>query len=366
MKKIFLRKSVEVAIVLMLIICALLPFAFPVAGAGNTAMGCYPSSYDVTVGETFNVTVWLNADENVDSWLVDLLNFNETVLGMINATAVSISSFWKSSGFYDNGTIDNDSGKITGIQALFIYSESTVNTTLFTVDFVALKPGLCYINLTDAEAFSGGPNVLHTWYNTSVTIHQEGPVLSGENPSNGATSVEITQSTVNVTITDAEGDPMDWTIQGQYVTNTGANGATNGSVSANLITPLPYGTTVTWYVNVTDGYDWTNETYHLTTRSRPSGGGGGSCLGNLFSFIAGLIGVTVELPLGIIGASPMGQPNIIDAEEQSNIIDDIGQSDTIDEETCEETEIADTSEILMDWNTVIEEDYSELLSDWYR
>ena len=275
MKKIFLRKSVEVAIVLMLIICALLPFAFPVAGAGNTAMGCYPSSYDVTVGETFNVTVWLNADENVDSWLVDLLNFNETVLGMINATAVSISSFWKSSGFYDNGTIDNDSGKITGIQALFIYSESTVNTTLFTVDFVALKPGLCYINLTDAEAFSGGPNVLHTWYNTSVTIHQEGPVLSGENPSNGATSVEITQSTVNVTITDAEGDPMDWTIQGQYVTNTGANGATNGSVSANLITPLPYGTTVTWYVNVTDGYDWTNETYHLTTRIRPSDEGEG-------------------------------------------------------------------------------------------
>jgi hypothetical protein len=40
---------------------------------------------------------------------------------------------------------------------------------------------------------------------------------------------------------------------------------TDGSKQADLITPLPYGTNIIWYVNVTDGYVWTNLTYNFTT-----------------------------------------------------------------------------------------------------
>ena len=85
-----------------------------------------------------------------------------------------------------------------------------------------------------------------------------------------STNIDIMQSLVNVTITDVNGDPMDWTIEGQYIVNTGVNGASNGSISANLNTPLPYGTTIIWYVNVTDGTSWTNESYVFTTENEPA------------------------------------------------------------------------------------------------
>jgi hypothetical protein len=154
----------------MLIIPLIFTISFPVSAAGNTKMGC-SSPNDVTVGDTFNVTVWLNADEPVDSWMIGLLSFNNAVLGMANANYVSIDTNW-TSGFYDNGTIHNSTGNITGIQA-FIMSNSTTNTTIFTVNFTAVKPGVCYIKLTEVEAYSDGPNVLITTYNTSISNHQD-------------------------------------------------------------------------------------------------------------------------------------------------------------------------------------------------
>ena len=84
--------------------------SFPVSAAGNTKMGCIISEGDVTVGDTFNVTVWLNASETVDSWWVGQLSFNNA-----DANSVSIDPYWW--GFCDNGTIDNNNGRITGIQA---------------------------------------------------------------------------------------------------------------------------------------------------------------------------------------------------------------------------------------------------------
>jgi len=155
----------------MLITSLMFTITFPVSAVGNTKMGCVISKNDVTVGGTFNITVWLNASETVDSWLVGQLNFDNTVLGMANANSVSIDSYW-TSGFYDNGTIHNSAGNITGIQA-FIMSNSTTNTTIFNVSFTAKKAGTCYIKLTEAGAYSEGANVLNTTYNTSILIKSE-------------------------------------------------------------------------------------------------------------------------------------------------------------------------------------------------
>jgi len=147
----------------MLITSLTFMISFPVSAAGNTKMGCVISEDEVTVGETFNVTVWLNADEPVDSWWVGQLIFNNA-----DADSVLIDSYWTSY-FYDNGTIDNDIGTITGIEA-FIDINSTINTTIFTVNFTAVKAGTCYIKLAEAGAYSEGPNVLNTTYNTSIEI----------------------------------------------------------------------------------------------------------------------------------------------------------------------------------------------------
>ena len=154
---------------MILAIFVTLIIALSISAAGDTVIGCYTSSNSVYVGSDFNLTVWLNTSDPVDSWWVGILSYNTTVLKMADATSLSINSFWKT-GFYDNGTIDNNNGKITGIQA-WINTNSTSNTTLFNITFNAKKPGTCNIKLNQAEAFFVGPNILDNTSNTSIKIN---------------------------------------------------------------------------------------------------------------------------------------------------------------------------------------------------
>ncbi len=161
----------------MLITSLTFIISFPVSAAGNTKMGCYTSSEEVIVGDTFNVTVWLNSNETVDSWWVGQLRFNNAY-----ADSVSIDPYWRE--FYDNGTIDNNAGKITGIQAFINTTVSTTNTTMFNVSFTAVQAGTCDIRLTGAKAYSRGPNVLDTTYDTSILIKSaESPTPPYQPPS---------------------------------------------------------------------------------------------------------------------------------------------------------------------------------------
>jgi len=93
------------------------------------------------------------------------------------------------------------------------------------------------------------------------------PIFSNEVPLNNSLSIKITQATVNVTIIDPQDDPFDWTIEGLYVNDASGNDDVNGSKSATLITPLPFGTDIIWYVNATDGVNSTYEIYNFKTRS---------------------------------------------------------------------------------------------------
>lgn len=116
---------------------------------------------------------------------------------------------------------------------------------------------------------SAGPDnanvfIYELWTNGSYTVNLA-PIQTGENPADNSGNIEVNQATVNVTINDPEGDTFNWTIQGAYVTNNASNDDTNGSKQANLITPLPFGTNIIWYVNVTDGNNWNNQTYNFTT-----------------------------------------------------------------------------------------------------
>jgi len=91
------------------------------------------------------------------------------------------------------------------------------------------------------------------------------PSVSNPSPSNGATDVPISTSQLSVDISDPEGDLMNWTIEtSPNIGNASGNNAGNGTITCS-ISGLDYGTTYTWYVNVTDGNSWTNETYTFTT-----------------------------------------------------------------------------------------------------
>jgi len=94
------------------------------------------------------------------------------------------------------------------------------------------------------------------------------PTLSSENPTDNSGNIDKNKATVSVIINDPDGNTFNWQIHGTHVTTNSGSGATNGTKTANLITPLPYGTNVIWYVNVTDGSLWTNATYNFTVRSQ--------------------------------------------------------------------------------------------------
>jgi len=97
------------------------------------------------------------------------------------------------------------------------------------------------------------------------------PVQSGESPTNGSTNI-TTMPSLHVICTDADSDTMTATWRsnssGAWVTF-----ATNSSISSGTnITQTnsnfsAYSTTYYWSVNLTDGTDWCNETYHFTTEA---------------------------------------------------------------------------------------------------
>ena len=98
----------------------------------------------------------------------------------------------------------------------------------------------------------------------ATTDENQIPVQTNPNPANNTGNIPITQTNVQITIEDPEGDTFNWTIEGQYITNASENDDANGTKTANLQTPLPYNTNVIWYVNTTDDYGGSNAVYNFT------------------------------------------------------------------------------------------------------
>ena len=120
------------------------------------------------------------------------------------------------------------------------------------------------VNATDG---SGGYHEEIYHFTTSVN---NPPDLSYENPIHLLTGVPTSLSAVNITIADEDGDPMDWSIEtSPNIGSNSGNNEGNGSKSCSIL-GLIEGTIYYWYVNVTDGIMWTNETYSFTTSYKPT------------------------------------------------------------------------------------------------
>ena len=109
-----------------------------------------------------------------------------------------------------------------------------------------------------------------------TTASNQVPLQSSEDPFHKETDVDSGQSSIIVNIADSEGDLMNWTIE----TSTGNSNSSsspmgNGTISCDLTTPLTYDANITWHVNITDGFDWTNKSYSFIVESKPSGGNNG-------------------------------------------------------------------------------------------
>lgn len=97
-------------------------------------------------------------------------------------------------------------------------------------------------------------------------------VISNEYLQNGSPEIRITTIRILINNNDIDGDLLNYSIE----TNPNIGSINNlsgpgelGGVKTCSISGLAYSTTYTWYVNVTDGTDWTNETFWFETENPP-------------------------------------------------------------------------------------------------
>ena len=115
------------------------------------------------------------------------------------------------------------------------------------------------VNLTDGLTWNN-----QTYNFTTITLGA--PQQSNEYPNDGAIGISRFQTNVSVYISDINGDLMDWTIEVDNSDSNSGNNNPNGTINCSLSTPLSYSTTYTWWVNITDGIHWFNQTYTFTTQ----------------------------------------------------------------------------------------------------
>jgi len=109
-----------------------------------------------------------------------------------------------------------------------------------------------------------------------TTANNQVPSQSNEDPLHSGTDVDSELSSINVNIADSEGDLMNWTIEASTGdSNSSSSPMGNGTISCDLTTPLSYDANIIWYVNITDGFDWTRKSYSFTVESEPAGDNNG-------------------------------------------------------------------------------------------
>jgi len=182
-----------------------------------------------------------------------------TSLVSLNESTVVVSYQDHGNSYYGTSLILEISG--TTIQS--IGDETIFNT--------ARTPYIDSSFLTNTKFIVTYQDYGNSRYGTAIIgITKQPPTISNPQPPNGATNVPVTLSQLSVEISDPEGDLMDWTIEtSPNIGSASGNNAEDGTITC-LVSNLTYGTTYTWYVNVTDGNSWTNETYTFTTESLDS------------------------------------------------------------------------------------------------
>jgi len=102
----------------------------------------------------------------------------------------------------------------------------------------------------------------------NIHIHNQRKHNNNNNIANGSTLIcAESTSTINITLTETDTlDTINWTIEtSPDIGSDSGNGNTTGVIAECNITGLTPGTTYTWYVNASDGCQWTQDFYTFTT-----------------------------------------------------------------------------------------------------
>lgn len=106
---------------------------------------------------------------------------------------------------------------------------------------------------------------------TKGSAGNNAPSQSSPSPSNGSSISSLSQLCIN--ISDADGDNMNWSMwtneSGSWVMFDSDNEVGNGTNCSVNTSWVDCDGVYYWSVNLTDGEDWSNETYHFTYNNDP-------------------------------------------------------------------------------------------------
>jgi len=151
-------------------------------GLSQTKIGILTNEDTVNVGETFDVIIYIDPDETIGGWL---LNISFTP-NLIQANNVSPGSIWEE--LFDVGGINNDQGFINGIQTWKKEEYPETNHTACIISFIALSSGVCDIFVDDAVITNSLFNdINYSLYPARIVIvgddPTEFPIGDDDNPS---------------------------------------------------------------------------------------------------------------------------------------------------------------------------------------
>jgi len=142
------------SILLMIIISILfVSVPIPVSAIGDTIIKINPSSQSISVGDTFQIQIEVDPTEPIKGVSCSL-EFDSSIVTVNSVTPGEMFAM------SDGGSINNASGKITGIFGLFI-GDTTVNLSgiLATVNLTAKNEGTGLFNLVDVTVSDSNDNL---------------------------------------------------------------------------------------------------------------------------------------------------------------------------------------------------------------
>lgn len=161
----------------------------------NPCVGCDIGielvSADVTVGDYFNITTWVDMTEDIDSW--QFYNFTWEPASSANVTVVWIiedESHWP---ICSLGEIYNSSGYIEHPQGFNMAPFNNTNISLAYINFTSMNCGKCYMNITDVSIqFEGTVVPINSILNATMTIHPKSITGSTATPHSDAINLTWT------------------------------------------------------------------------------------------------------------------------------------------------------------------------------
>ncbi|MCD6365500.1 MAG: hypothetical protein J7M14_06455, partial [Planctomycetes bacterium] len=96
------------------------------------------------------------------------------------------------------------------------------------------------------------------------------PAIVNPTPSDNSVDVSVNTSILSVFISDADGDTISWSIEtSPDIGSSSGTGEGNGTKTCS-ISQLAYESTYTWFVNVSDGTEWSRKQYSFTVEDDPA------------------------------------------------------------------------------------------------